>query len=488
MELRLCPPPYVIGDGVRLLLQPLKCLDGFRSYPFLPNLQVKCTTLTKQTHRFLSTLSTTAATGDQSATNRLIRKFVASSPKSITLSVLSNIVSTHTPQPELCSAALTLYSRITEASWFTWNSKLVADLVAFLGQNGLYSESEALISEAISKLGSQERKLVNFFSQLVESQSKHGFERGFGDSYSRLFELLYNSPSVYVKRRAYESMVTGLCSMKRPHEAESLVKEMRSKGITPTAYEYRSIIYAYGTLGLFEEMKRSLKQMENDNIELDTVCSNMVLSSYGAHNKLGDMLLWLQRMKTSPHCKSSVRTYNSVLNSCPKITSMLQDHKSGDLPVLIEDLIAILDGDEEALLVKELLVGSSVLNEIMVWDAMELKLDLHGAHVGAAYVIMLQWIKEMRLNFEDESYVIPAQVTLICGSGKHSIVRGESPVKALIKEIMVRTESPLRIDRKNTGCFISKGKAVKNWLCSLPGKKDTVANRKCYKRPFIPKP
>lgn len=108
MELRLCPPPYVIGDGVRLLLQPLKCLDGFRSYPFLPNLQVKCTTLTKQTHRFLSTLSTTAATGDQSATNRLIRKFVASSPKSITLSVLSNIVSTHTPQPELCSAALTV--------------------------------------------------------------------------------------------------------------------------------------------------------------------------------------------------------------------------------------------------------------------------------------------------------------------------------------------------------------------------------------------
>lgn len=437
-------------------------------------------------HRFLSTLATTAATGDHSATNRLIRKFVASSPKSITLNVLSNIVSPHTAQPGLCSVALTLYSRITEASWFTWNSKLVADLIAFLDQNGLYSESEALMSETISKLGFQERKLVNFYSQLVESQSKHGSERGCGNSYARLLELLYNSPSVYVKRRAYESMVTGLCSMKRPQEAETLVEKMRSKGITPSAYEYRSIIYAYGTLGLFEDMQRSLKQMENEDYALDTICSNMVLSSYGAHNKLADMVLWLQRMKTSAHLNFSVRTYNSVLKSCPKITSMLQDHKSSKFPVLIEDLIAVLDGDEEALLVEELVVGSSVLKEVMVWDAMELKLDLHGAHVGAAYVIMLQWMKEMRLNFEDESCVIPAQVTLISGSGNHSIVRGESPVKALIKEIIVRTESPLRVDRKNTGCFISKGKAVKNWLCSLPEKREIVANRKCHNRPFTP--
>ncbi|KAG6571003.1 Pentatricopeptide repeat-containing protein, partial [Cucurbita argyrosperma subsp. sororia] len=433
MELRFCPPPYVIGDSVRLFSKAPKRYDRFCSYHFRPNLQVKCATLTKQSHRFLSTLATTAAAGDHSATNRLIRKFVASSPKSLTLNVLSDILSSRTAQPGLCSVALTLYSRITETSWFTWNSKLVADLVAFLDKNGQIVDSETLISEAISKLGIQERKLVNFYCQLVESQSKHGSERGFGNAYARLLELLYNSSSIYVKRRAYESMVTGLCSMKRPQEAESLVKEMKAKGFAPAAFEYRSIIYAYGTLGLFEDMKRSLEEMKNDDIALDTVCSNMVLSSYGVHNKLADM-----------------------------ITSMLQD-KSGDLPVLIEDLITVLDGDE-ALLVEEL-VGSSVLKEVMVWDAMEMKLDLHGAHVGAAYVIILEWMKEMRLKFEDESCVIPAQVTVICGSGNHSIVRGESPVKALIREIMFRTQSPLRIDRKNTACFVAKGKAVKNWVC-----------------------
>ena len=110
MELRLCPPPYVIGDSVRLFSKAPKSYDGFCSYHFRPNLQVKCATLTKQSHRFLSTLATTAAAGDHSATNRLIRKFVASSPKSITLNVLSDILSSRTAQPGLCSVALTVSS------------------------------------------------------------------------------------------------------------------------------------------------------------------------------------------------------------------------------------------------------------------------------------------------------------------------------------------------------------------------------------------
>ncbi|KAL4289260.1 hypothetical protein AHAS_Ahas19G0368400 [Arachis hypogaea] len=49
--------------------------------------------------------------------------------------------------------------------------------------------------------------------------------------------------------------------------------------------------------------------------------------------------------------------------------------------------------------------------------------------------------------------------------GKHSNVRGESPVKVLVKKMMVNMGSPLRIDRKNNGCLVAKGRAVKNWLC-----------------------
>ncbi|KAJ0077185.1 hypothetical protein Patl1_35865 [Pistacia atlantica] len=141
--------------------------------------------------------------------------------------------------------------------------------------------------------------------------------------------------------------------------------------------------------------------------------------------------------------------------------SMLQD--LNDFPVSITELTGSLNGDE-VLLVEEL-VESCVLNEAMEWNSMEVKLDLHGMHLGSAYLITLQWMEEMRFRFSDGNYAIPAEVTVVCGLGKHSSVRGESPVKAMVKKMVIRTNCPLRIDRNNIGCFVGKGHVVKNWLC-----------------------
>jgi DNA-nicking Smr family endonuclease len=116
------------------------------------------------------------------------------------------------------------------------------------------------------------------------------------------------------------------------------------------------------------------------------------------------------------------------------------------------------------MLVKEL-IESSVLKEATKWDTSEGKLDLHGMHLGSAYVIMLQWMEETRNRLSDGEHVIPAEITVVCGSGNHSTVRGESPVKSMITQIMAQTRSPMRIDRKNIGCFVAKGNVVKKWLC-----------------------
>lgn len=356
-----------------------------------------------------------------------------------------------------------LYSRIKEASWFEFNTKLVAALAALLDKQGRYDESEALISEAVSKLGHRQRELALFYCNLVESHSKQSSEHGFDSSYAHLYQLLRNSSSIYVKRRAFESMVGGLCTMDKPCQAESLMEEMRVKGLKPSVFELRSVMYGYGRLGLLRDMLRIVQQMESEGLEIDTVCSNMVLSSYGAHNELPQMVSWLQKMKASS-IPFSIRTYNSVLNSCPTITAMLQD--LNDIPLSIDKLNAILEGDE-ALLVEEL-VGSQVLEEAMVWDSSEVKLDLHGMHLGSAYLIMLQWIEKTRNRFrsnDDGKLIVPAEVVVVCGSGKHSNVRGVSPVKTMIKEMMVRMRSPMKIDRKNAGCFIAKGRSVKDWLC-----------------------
>lgn len=339
---------------------------------------------------------------------------------------------------------------------------MVADLVALLHKQGQVDDAETLVSEAVSKLGSRERDLALFYCNLIVSHSQHKSNPGFFDSYARLKQLACTSSSVYVKRRAYESMIGGLCAMGLPLEAENLMEEMRGLGFDPSAFEFRYVIYAYGRSGLFNDMKRCVAEMESRGLGLDTICSNMVLSSFGAHSQLSEMVLWLQRMKKTG-VPFSFRTYNSVLNSCPKVMEMLRDLKT--IPISIRELVENLQG-EEGLLVEELM-GSSVLEKAMEWSGLEGKLDLHGMHLGSAYLIMLQWAEELRTRLRNGNEgEIPAQITVVCGSGKHSSIRGESPVKGLVKQMMVRMNCPMRIDRYNVGCFVAKGRVLKDWFAS----------------------
>ncbi|KAJ7967116.1 Pentatricopeptide repeat-containing protein [Quillaja saponaria] len=251
--------------------------------------------------------------------------------------------------------------------------------------------------------------------------------------------------------------------MGRPRQAENLVQDMRISGLKPSAFEFKSILYGYGRLGLFQDLQRILTQMEKDEFLIDTICSNMVLSSYGAHKELVEMVSWLRRMRNS-NIPFSVRTYNTVLNSCPTIMEMLQDLTG--IPLVIEELMGSLKGDE-ASAVCELIGSSTVMEDVMRWDTMEAKLDLHGLHLGSSYLILLQWLEEMQQRFNESKCLIPAEVVVVCGSGKHSNVRGISPVKGLVKDMMVRMKSPLKIDRKNVGCFVAKGRIVRDWLCAV---------------------
>ncbi|XP_031264378.1 pentatricopeptide repeat-containing protein At2g17033-like isoform X2 [Pistacia vera] len=395
------PPPW--NHNVRRL---------HNQEPQQPLCHFPSASLSKQGQRFLRSL---VVTRDSKTANRLISKFVASSPQFIALNALSHLLSPHSTHPHhLSSLALPLYLRITEESWFKWNPKLVAELMAMLVKQGKHEETEALMSERVGKLEFRERELVVFYGNLIDSYCKNDLKGEFHEICG-------------LKRHGYKSMVSGLCEMGQPHEAENRVEEMRVEGLKPTGFEFRCLVYGYGRLGLFEEMERCVKKMESEGLEVDTVCSNMVLSSYGACNELSRMV------------------------------SMLQD--LNDFPVSITKLTGSLNGDEVQL------VESCVLNEAMEWNSMEVKLDLHGMHLGSAYLIMLQWMEEMRFRFSDGNYAIPAEVTVVCGLGKHSSVRGESPVKAMVKNMVIRTNCPLRIDRNNIGCFVGKGHVVKNWLC-----------------------
>ncbi|CDY71477.1 BnaAnng37590D, partial [Brassica napus] len=441
------PPPQSLSQGRREKLMEVRCKAG-------------AVPLMKQSHKFLSSLSSPALAGDPSATNRHIKKFVAASPKSVSLNVLSHLLSPHTSLPHLSFFALYLYSEITQASWFDWNPKLIADLVALLNKLERLQESETLLSTTLTNLKSNERDLALFLCSLAESNSKQGSAQGFNQACLRLREILQTSSSVYLKTQAYKSMVSGLCNMDQPNDAETVIEEMRLEKLKPGVFEYKSVLYGYGRLGLFDDMNRIVHRMETEGHRVDTVCSNMVLSSYGAHDALPQMGSWLQRLKDF-NVPLSLRTYNTVLNSCPNITSLLKDLNS--CPLSVSELLTFLNEDEVVLV--RVLTQSSVLHEAMEWSSLEGKLDLHGMHLSSAYLIMMQWMDEIKVRFSGDKCVVPAEIIVVSGSGKHSSVRGESPVKALVKKMMVRTGSPMRIDRKNVGCFIAKGKTVKEWLC-----------------------
>lgn len=414
--------------------------------------------LSKQGHRFLTSIATT---DDPATTARLIRKFVASSSKSVALDAISHLVSpSNTSFSRLSPLAFPLYSTVSRTSWFNWNAKLIADVIASLCKHQRFDEAQTLVSEAETKLASQQRDLCNFYCNLIDSHSKHGSKQGIFDSYKRINQLPSHSSSIYLKKRSYESIIGGLSVIDLPHEAESLMVEMKNKGLKPSVFEYRSLSYAYGRLGLFEDMKRVIRLMEDDGFELDVVSSNMAISSFGSHNQLKEMVLWLRRMKNSK-IPFSVRTYNSVLNHCPTIMSIVE-HPKGVKPTSLEALFRILN-DDERVVVREL-VEPSVLAESMELSCLEVKVDLHGMHLGCAYLILLQWFDDFGERYARNNEGIPNEVRVVCGVGKHSVIRGESPVKGLVKEMLIQMKSPLKIDRKNVGCFVAHGKVFLDWL------------------------
>ncbi|CAI9104765.1 OLC1v1003517C1 [Oldenlandia corymbosa var. corymbosa] len=434
--------------------------------------------LSKQGQRLLTSIATSTAAKDHH--HRLLRKFVKSSSKHVALNTLSHLLSPPTTAsaavaggPHLSSLVLPLYLMITEeASWFSWNAKLVADVIAAMYKQHKFSDAERLMDEAIAKIGSQNtRDLCTFYCYLIDSTAKHQLKQEVLSCITLLRELIIaSSSSIHVQKRAYDSMVAGLCEIGMPREAEDLMRGMMIdtglKKLKPSSFMYRSLVYAYGRLGLFEDVKRNVDEMGG---ELDTVCSNMVLSALGAYNDLPEMVSRLKRMKVSK-VPFSVRTYNSVLNSCPTIMSMLEVPER--IPLSIGELMEKL-GSDEANVVKELIDPSSsltMMDGVIEWKGNEMKLDLHGLHLSSSFVIFLQWIEELRQRWVrgremgEPEVVVPVEITVVCGLGKNSVIRGVSPVKGLLKEMIIRMKCPLKIDRKNIGCFVTKGKVFRDWL------------------------
>ena len=257
---------------------------------------------------------------------------------------------------------------------------------------------------------------------------------------------------MFLGKRPFESMVRELILMGMPENAEKVLDEMEHLGYKPSGFEFRVVIQGYGRLGSFNEMTRVLGKMEDAGLGVGTVCANVLLSCYEDYERLPEMVTWIRKMRALG-IGYSVRG-----SSCPSVVSMVKD--LGTVPLSVNDPLEKLNNEEASL------VCSSVLLENVKWSDSEGELDLYGFHLASAYVILLQWMEVLRSWFKvKEEVVVPLDITVVCESDEQNIVRGESPIKKLVLELMSQLKSPIKIDIKNVGKFVAKGKAVRDWLC-----------------------
>ncbi|GJN18826.1 hypothetical protein PR202_gb06029 [Eleusine coracana subsp. coracana] len=399
--------------------------------------------------RLMSELERTVTAG---AAERVFRSYVGNKSERAALAALSRLLMDSDP------LAIPFYEAVTQARWFKWSSIHAAAVAALLEVSGSTGESRSLISDSISQHLQFTDEVALFYCDLMAAFSSRGLKDRAMDFYKELRSMPLTG------RKTYMAMIKSLCLMGLPTEAEEALKEMVSLGYQPEAFQFGLVAKCYGKSGSIVEMERVISSMSDAGIRLGTGAANIVLSCYSSCREHSKMLAWLKKMRklrTTPTTKA----YNFVLNSCPTLASMVQE-LGPSLPLstrgLVKKLKSISPQTAEAELVHELLASSPVLDKAMEWSDTEVKLNLHGFSTVAAYVLMLQWVDMMK------DRTLPLEVSVVCGIGKHSDVRGEPKVRELAQEVLSRMESPLRLSTRNKGRLVAKRDRVKQWLTSLP--------------------
>ncbi|VFQ93095.1 unnamed protein product [Cuscuta campestris] len=420
--------------------------------------------------RFLN--SVLLASPDDDNLRRMLRQFVESTSQDYAVGTLFRLTSpaTSSSNPRLSSLALPLYQVLTETAWFQWSPRVVTKVIALLHKQEQHCEAEYLTKETISILNVRGKSaLTIFYGQLVEELSKHELRREVLHTCEELRRhlLVGNRPAAWALLFGYQSMIKAMHLLGMPYIIEKLMEEMRELGLKVSAFEHTCLVYGYGKLGLFKEMKRALADMRRDGFAVDRLVTTMVLSSFGAHGQLGEMETWLRKMKDA-NVKPHMRTFNTVLNNCPKLRALLQDamEKDEDLPLSLKELLDYLGGDERSLVLC-LVESSSLIRQTRIWA----NLDLHGMHLTTAYLFMLLWLCELRWICKRHSYKLPSEVKVVCGKGSHSVVRFKSPLQELVQKMVVQLDLPLRNDSETIGCFVAKGKILKDWMLSHKGER-----------------
>ncbi|CAD6248322.1 unnamed protein product [Miscanthus lutarioriparius] len=399
--------------------------------------------------RLMSELERTVTAG---AAERVIRSYVGTKSERAALAALSRLLMDSDP------LAIPFYEAVTQARWFKWSSIHAAAVAALLEANGSTGESRSLISDSISQHLQSTNEVALFYCDLMAAFSSRGLKDKAMDFYAELRSMPLSG------RKTYMAMIKSLCLLGLPTEAEVTLREMVSLGYQPEAFQFGSVAKCYGKSGSLADMERVIASMADAGIRFGIGAADTVLSCYSSCHDHSKMLTWLKKMRKL-RIAPTTKGYNFVLNSCSSLASVVQE-LGPSLPLsttgLVKRLKSVSTLAAEVELVQELLASSSVLDKAMEWSETEVKLNLHGFSTVSAYVLILQWVDAVK------GRTLPLEVSVVCGIGKHSDVRGEPKVRELAQEVLSRMGSPLQLSTRNKGRLVAKRDRVKQWLASFP--------------------
>lgn len=93
------------------------------------------------------------------------------------------------------------------------------------------------------------------------------------------------------------------------------------------------------------------------------------------------------------------------------------------------------------------------------------ELDLHHTRsAGTAQAILRYYLRNLRTIALVDKRKLPAEVKVITGWGRHSVVMGYSPVKERTVSLLKALNSPFQVPDDNPGVLIASGDLVHKWL------------------------
>eukprot|EP00897_Mesotaenium_endlicherianum_P005179 jgi/Mesen1/468/ME000101S10703 len=252
---------------------------------------------------------------------------------------------------------------------------------------------------------------------------------------------------------------------------EALLEEMKSQNIQPGIVTFNQLLDAYGRAAKWAEVDGIRSRMAAQGLSMDIfTCQSFVASGGKPNIKLYSRLIWLYGQ-----CGDTWKAQNEKvlrqMNAAGGGMELLGHHTHGGLKLLLQNergppmhsgqhVRANVDALVDSIWMAALESRKDFANALVgfLWDAGQTEQAFMLWDSGKKKGLCPSTTKAL----QGKSLV--DKVELITGLGNRSMVKGMSPVKYAITQMVSALGLPFDECSKNPGCLKAKGEHLRQWL------------------------